>query len=256
MLMVVSPAKNLDYESPLATDKHTQPAFLDDACELIDQLKELEPHQVSNLMGISDKLGQLNAERYQQWHTPFTADNARPAVLAFNGDVYTGLAAQEFSDREFDVAQKRLRILSGLYGILRPLDLMQPYRLEMGTKFENKRGKDLYEFWGDTITGALNRELEADDGVLVNLASNEYFKSVKKKQLDARIITPQFKDWKNGQYKMISFYAKKARGLMARYAITNGITQADDLKGFDLAGYRFSEEESSRDNWTFLRDEQ
>ena len=256
MLMVVSPAKNLDYESPLPTDRHTQPVFLDDACELIDQLKTLEPHQVSNLMGISDKLGQLNAERYQQWHTPFTPENARPAVLAFNGDVYTGLAAQEFSDSDFEFAQNHLRILSGLYGILRPLDLMQPYRLEMGTKFENKRGKDLYEFWGDTITDALNRELEADDGVLINLASDEYFKSVRKKQLKARIIAPQFKDWKNGQYKMISFYAKKARGLMARYAITNNITQADDLKGFDLVGYRFSEEQSSGDNWTFLRDEQ
>jgi cytoplasmic iron level regulating protein YaaA (DUF328/UPF0246 family) len=254
--MVVSPAKNLDYESPLVTDRYTQPAFLDDACELIDQLKELEPHQVSNLMGISDKLGQLNAERYQQWHTPFTLDNARQAVLAFNGDVYTGLAAREFSDSEFEFAQKHLRILSGLYGILRPLDLMQPYRLEMGTKFENRRGKDLYEFWGGTITDALNRELEADEGVLLNLASNEYFKSIRKKQLDARIITPQFRDWKNGQYKMISFYAKKARGLMARYAITNNITRADDLKGFDLAGYRFSEEQSSGDNWTFLRDEQ
>ncbi|MFC4260183.1 peroxide stress protein YaaA [Marinobacter lacisalsi] len=256
MLMVVSPAKNLDYESPLATDRYTQPAFLDDACELIDQLKALEPHQVSNLMGISDKLGQLNAERYQQWHTPFTPDNARQAVLAFNGDVYTGLAAHEFNDSEFEFAQNHLRILSGLYGILRPLDLMQPYRLEMGTKFENKRGKDLYEFWGNTITDALNRELDADDGVLLNLASNEYFKSIRKKQLKARIITPQFKDWKNGQYKMISFYAKKARGLMARYAITNNINQADDLKGFDLAGYRFSEEHSSGDNWTFLRDEQ
>ena len=256
MLMVVSPAKNLDYESPLATEKHTQPQFLDDACELIDQLKTLEPHQVSNLMGISEKLGQLNAERFQQWHTPFTPENARPAALAFNGDVYTGLAAQDFSDKEFDFAQKHLRILSGLYGILRPLDLMQPYRLEMGTKFENKRGKDLYEFWGDIITDALNSELQADDGVLVNLASNEYFKSVRKKKLDARMITPQFKDWKNGQYKMISFYAKKARGLMCRYAITNGITRADDLKGFDLAGYRFSEEQSSGDNWTFLRDEQ
>ena len=256
MLMVVSPAKNLDYESPLATEKHTQPQFLDDACGLIDQLKTLEPHQVSNLMGISEKLGQLNTERFQQWHTPFTPENARPAALAFNGDVYTGLAAQEFSEKEFEFAQKHLRILSGLYGILRPLDLMQPYRLEMGTKFENKGGKDLYEFWGDIITDALNRELQTDDGVLVNLASNEYFKSVRKKKLDARIITPQFKDWKNGQYKMISFYAKKARGLMCRYAITNGITQADDLKGFDLAGYRFSEEQSSGDNWTFLRDEQ
>lgn len=256
MLMVISPAKNLDYESPLATEQHSQPAFLDHACELVDQLKTLEPHQLSNLMSISDKLGQLNADRYQQWHTPFTPDNARAAVLAFNGDVYTGLAAQEFSEKEFAFAQKHLRILSGLYGILRPLDLMQPYRLEMGTRLENKRGKDLYEFWGDIITDALNDELQAGDGVLVNLASNEYFKSVRKKKLNARIITPQFKDWKNGQYKMISFYAKKARGLMCRYAITHGITQADDLKGFDLAGYRFSEEQSSGDSWTFLRDEQ
>lgn len=256
MLMVISPAKNLDYESPLATEQHSQPAFLDHACELVDQLKTLEPHQLSNLMSISDKLGQLNADRYQQWHTPFTPDNARAAVLAFNGDVYTGLAAQEFSEKEFAFAQKHLRILSGLYGILRPLDLMQPYRLEMGTRLENKRGKDLYEFWGDIITDALNDELQAGDGILVNLASNEYFKSVRKKKLNARIITPQFKDWKNGQYKMISFYAKKARGLMCRYAITNSITQADDLKGFDLAGYRFSEEQSSGDSWTFLRDEQ
>lgn len=255
MLMVISPAKNLDYESPLATQKYTQPAFLDDACELIDQLKTLEPHQVSNLMGISDKLGQLNAERYQQWHTPFSPDNARPAVLAFNGDVYTGLDAPSFDDRDFDFAQDHLRILSGLYGILRPLDLMQPYRLEMGTKFENKRGKDLYAFWGNKLTMALNDELADEGQVLINLASNEYFKSVKKKELDGRIITPQFKDWKNGQYKMISFYAKKARGLMCAYAIKNRINDPEALKQFDSAGYYFSEEQSSDDNWVFLRDE-
>lgn len=256
MLMVISPAKNLDYESELPTGKHSQPDFLDDACELIDQLKELEPHQVSNLMGISDKLGQLNAERFQSWHTPFTPDNARPAALAFNGDVYTGLDAGSFSDKEFEFAQQHLRILSGLYGILRPLDLMQPYRLEMGTRFENKRGKDLYAFWGSKITDELNRLLKADDGVLINLASNEYFKSVRKKELDASVITPQFKDWKNGQYKMISFYAKKARGLMCRYAIQNGISNAEDLKGFNLDGYYFSAEQSDDKTWTFLRDEQ
>ncbi|MEQ5837556.1 peroxide stress protein YaaA [Marinobacter sp. NFXS9] len=255
MLMVISPAKNLDYESPLATQKYTQPAFLDDACELIDQLKTLEPHQVSNLMGISDKLGQLNAERYQQWHTPFSPDNARPAVLAFNGDVYTGLDAPSFNDRDFEFAQDHLRILSGLYGILRPLDLMQPYRLEMGTRFENKRGKDLYAFWGNKLTMALNDELADEGQVLINLASNEYFKSVKKKELDGRIITPQFKDWKNGQYKMISFYAKKARGLMCAYAIKNRINDPEALKQFDSAGYYFSEEQSSGDNWVFLRDE-
>ena len=256
MLMIISPAKTLDYESPLATQNHTQPDFLDDACELIDQLKELEPHQVSNLMSISDKLGQLNAERFRNWHTPFTLDNARQAVLAFKGDVYTGLDAESFSEEDFEFAQKHLRILSGLYGLLRPLDLMQPYRLEMGTRFENHRGKDLYAFWGNRLTEALNGLLADDDQVLVNLASNEYFKSVQKKHLDARLITPQFKDWKNGQYKMISFYAKKARGLMCRYAIQNRITDAEDLKGFDLEGYYFSSEHSDNNNWVFLRDEQ
>ncbi|MDR9425480.1 MAG: peroxide stress protein YaaA [Marinobacter sp.] len=255
MLMIISPAKTLDYESPLATETHTQPDFLDDACELIDQLKTLEPHQVSNLMNISDKLGQLNAERFRNWHTPFTPDNARPSVLAFKGDVYTGLDAESFSEEDFSFAQKHLRILSGLYGLLKPLDLMQPYRLEMGTKFENTRGKDLYAFWGRKITDALNQLLADDDKTLINLASNEYFKSVQKKNLDARLITPQFKDWKNGQYKMISFYAKKARGLMCRYAIQNRITNAEDLKGFNLDGYYFSEDQSDNNNWVFLRDE-
>ena len=255
MLMIISPAKTLDYDSPLATETYTQPDFLDDACELIDQLKALEPHQVSNLMSISDKLGQLNAERFRTWHTPFTPDNARQAILAFKGDVYTGLDAESFSEQDFAFAQKHLRILSGLYGLLKPLDLMQPYRLEMGTRFENQRGKDLYAFWGSKITEALNELLAQDDQVLVNLASNEYFKSVQKKQLDGRLITPQFKDWKNGQYKMISFYAKKARGLMCRYAIQNQITQADDLKGFNLEGYYFSEDQSDKNNWVFLRDE-
>jgi len=255
MLMIISPAKTLDYDSPLATETYTQPDFLDDACELIDQLKALEPHQVSNLMSISDKLGQLNAERFRTWHTPFTPDNARQAILAFKGDVYTGLDAESFSEQDFAFAQKHLRILSGLYGLLKPLDLMQPYRLEMGTRFENQRGKDLYAFWGSKITDALNKLLAQDDQVLVNLASNEYFKSVQTKQLDGRLITPQFKDWKNGQYKMISFYAKKARGLMCRYAIQNQITQADDLKGFNLEGYYFSEDQSDKNNWVFLRDE-
>lgn len=255
MLMVISPAKTLDYESPLATESHSQPDFLEDACELVDQLKTLEPHQISNLMHVSDKLGQLNADRYQTWHTPFSPANARQAILAFKGDVYTGLAAENFNESDFEFAQKHLRMLSGLYGVLKPLDLMQPYRLEMGTRFENSRGKDLYAFWGDRITDELNRLLSADDGVLVNLASNEYFKSVRKKTLNGRLVTPQFKDWKNGQYKMISFYAKKARGLMCRFAIENRITQANDLKGFDLEGYRFCTEQSDQDNWTFLRKE-
>ncbi|MBE0485890.1 peroxide stress protein YaaA [Marinobacter sp.] len=256
MLMIISPAKTLDYESPLATETYTQPDFLDDACELIDQLKGLEPHQVSNLMSISDKLGQLNAERFRSWSTPFTPANARQAILAFKGDVYTGLDAESFSADDFSFAQKHLRMLSGLYGLLKPLDLMQPYRLEMGTRFENQRGKDLYAFWGSKLTDALNRLLAEDDQVLVNLASNEYFKSVKKKDLEGRLVTPQFKDWKNGQYKMISFYAKKARGLMCRFAIQNRITQADDLKGFNLEGYYFSEDQSDKNNWVFLRDQQ
>ncbi|HTN32675.1 MAG TPA: peroxide stress protein YaaA [Marinobacter sp.] len=256
MLMVISPAKTLDYDSPLATKTFTQPEFLDNACELIDQLKTLEPHQVSNLMGISDKLGQLNADRFRSWHIPFTPDDARQAILAFKGDVYTGLDAYSFSEADFTFAQKHLRMLSGLYGILRPLDLMQPYRLEMGTKLKNARGKDLYAFWGNEITNEINRVLPSSGGVLVNLASNEYFKSIKTKNLEGRLVTPQFKDWKNGQYKIISFYAKKARGLMCRYAICNRITQADDLKKFDLDGYYFSESQSDENNWVFLRDEQ
>lgn len=254
MLMVVSPAKKLDYDSDLPTDQYTQPRFLEDARELIDRLKELEPHEVSNLMGISEQLGELNAQRYQQWHTPFTPDNARPAVLAFHGDVYQGLGAHRFSEGDFDFAQQHLRILSGLYGVLRPLDLMQPYRLEMGTKFQNPRGRDLYEFWRDRITESLNAELAADDGVLLNLASNEYFKAIDKKKLNARVITPQFKDWKNGQYKMVSFYAKKARGMMAAYVIQNRISDPDQAKRFDTDGYEFNEELSQGDNWVFTRD--
>jgi len=251
--MVVSPAKKLDYDSPLPTDKYTQPRFLENARELIDELKALEPHQVSSLMGISEPLGELNAQRYQEWHTPFTPDNARPCVLAFKGDVYEGMAPQTFSDKDFDFAQEHLRILSGLYGVLRPLDLMQPYRLEMGTKFENRRGKDLYAFWKETITNSLKEELQADDGVLLNLASNEYFKAVDHKNLNARIITPQFKDWKNGQYKMISFYAKKARAMMAAYVIQNKLTNPEDVQNFDTDGYAFNEELSSGDNWVFTR---
>lgn len=253
MLIVVSPAKTLDFESPLPTRTATTPGFLEDSRELIDQLKLLEPHQVSNLMGISAKLGELNADRFQQWHTPFTTENARQAALAFKGDVYTGLAADQFSEEDFAFAQDHMRILSGLYGLLRPLDLMQPYRLEMGTRFENTRGKDLYAFWGDKLTDELNKLLASDDGVLVNLASNEYFKAVRRKNLKGTVITPQFKDWKNGQYKMISFYAKKARGLMSAYIIRNRLTQTEDLKGFDYDGYAFNPELSKEKEWVFTR---
>lgn len=253
MLIVVSPAKTLDYESPVPTRTATTPDFLEDSRELIDQLRQLEPHQVSNLMSISAKLGELNAERFQQWQTPFNADNARQAALAFKGDVYTGLAADQFSEDDFAFAQIHMRILSGLYGLLRPLDLMQPYRLEMGTRFENKRGKDLYAFWGDKLTEALNAQLAKDDGVLINLASNEYFKAVNHKKLKGTIITPQFKDYKNGQFKIISFYAKKARGLMSAYIIRNRLTSVEDLKGFDTDGYAFNPELSKDREWVFTR---
>lgn len=254
MLLVISPAKNLDYETPAKTKQKSEPEFLDDAQQLIDELRELAPQDISSLMGISDKLGVLNYDRYQEWSTPFTEDNAKQAVLAFNGDVYTGLDANSFKADEFKFAQKHLRILSGLYGLLKPLDLMQPYRLEMGTKFANQRGKDLYQFWGETITEALNKQLKSvKSDVLVNLASNEYFKSVKPKLLNAEVITPVFKDWKGDKYKIISFYAKKARGLMAAYIIKNKLTDVEAIKGFDYEGYSFNEGMSSAKEWVFTR---
>jgi hypothetical protein len=254
MLVVVSPAKNLDYDSLLTTQKHSQPALLDHSQILIDRCKKLSPANISSLMGISDKLAGLNAARFGEWQQPFTTDNARPALLAFNGDVYTGIDAKTLTEQDFDYAQQHLRILSGLYGLLKPLDLMQAYRLEMGSKLDNERGANLYQFWGDIITEALNTALaEQGDNILVNLASNEYFKSVKKKSFTGDIITPAFKDWKNGQYKIISFFAKKARGLMARYIIENQINQPEDLKGFDVAGYQFSGEFSQGNEWVFIR---
>ena len=256
MLDVVSPAKNLDFESPIPVDTFTQPAMLDQLDHLVKFCKALSPADIASLMSISDKLSVLNADRFAEFSRPFTPDNARQAMYAFNGDVYTGLDAYSLSERDVTFAQSHLRILSGLYGLLRPLDLMQAYRLEMGTKLATDKGKDLYQYWGEDITQVLNQALaEQGDNVLVNLASNEYFKSVKKKSLEAMIITPNFKDLKNGQYKVISFFAKKARGLMARYIIQNQLTDVEQLKGFDLAGYRFSEEQSSPTDFVFLRDE-
>lgn len=261
MLMVVSPAKTLDYDTPPVTTASSQPDFLKQAGSLIRQLRTLTPADLGSLMKISDKLAQLNVARFEAWQQPFTPDNAKQAVLAFKGDVYTGLDAETLTEKQFQFAQKHLRILSGLYGVLRPLDLMQAYRLEMGTKFANtsffnKGGKDLYAFWGGQITEKLNEEVAAKKHkVLVNLASNEYFKSVKPKQLDVPVITPVFKDWKNGQYKIISFYAKKARGLMCRYAIDQKITKAEQLKGFDYEGYAYNESMSSDSEWVFIREE-
>jgi cytoplasmic iron level regulating protein YaaA (DUF328/UPF0246 family) len=254
MLMVVSPAKTLDYESELPIQESTQPEMLEESQQLIDQLKKLTPADVASLMKLSDKLADLNVNRFAHWKQPFNADNARPAIYAFKGDVYTGLDAYSFNKKQMTFAQKHLRILSGLYGLLRPLDLMQPYRLEMGTKFANKKGANLYEFWGDTITDKLNDSLKKGE-VILNLASNEYFKSVNTKSLKGEVVTPVFKDQKNGNYKIISFYAKKARGMMAAYVINNQINDAEAIKQFDVAGYRFSEIQSKNNEWVFLRDE-
>lgn len=256
MIIVISPAKTLNFDTPAATKKFSQPAFLDDSSILIDQLKTLEPDQIGQLMSISSKLATLNSNRYYEWKRPFNLKNAKQAMYAFKGDVYTGLDAETLNSDDVDFAQDHLRILSGLYGVLRPLDLMQPYRLEMGTQLKNVRGNNLYEFWGDTIAEAINQDLQKQKSeVLINLASNEYFKSIRTDKLNARIITPVFKDQKNGVYKIISFYAKKARGLMSRYIIQNKLLTAEEIKKFDVAGYYFNESASGENEWVFLRDE-
>jgi len=254
MLIVISPAKTLDFETPAVTQTHSQPDLLGRSEALIDVLSTKSPSDIEKLMKLSPKLAELNVDRYHQWSRPFTQDNAKQAVLAFKGDVYTGLEAESFSDSDFEFAQQHLRILSGLYGVLRPLDLMQAYRLEMGIKLENPEGKNLYEFWGNEITEKLNQQLsDLNSQTLLNLASNEYFKSVKKKELNADIVTPAFKDWKNGQYKMISFYAKKARGLMSAWVIKNQITDLEQLSQFNVDGYQYSENDSDPLNPLFLR---
>lgn len=254
MLLVVSPAKKLDFESPLVTTKISQPVLLEHSEILIERCIKLSPDQIASLMKLSDKLAGLNAARFGEWSLPFTSSNARQAILAFNGDVYNGLDAASFNDTDFDFAQKHFRILSGLYGLLKPLDLMQPYRLEMGTKLDTVRGSNLYQFWGNIITNELNKTLvEQGDDFLINLASNEYFKAVNKKSINATIITPQFKDWKNDQYKMISFFAKKARGLMARYIIQNQLTDVEELKNFDLAGYQYNKALTKGNDLVFTR---
>ncbi|PJE80839.1 hypothetical protein CI610_00182 [invertebrate metagenome] len=255
MLMVISPAKKLDYSSPVTVKQHSQPRMQDQALILIKELKKLSPDALSELMHISDKLAQLNTARFQAWSKPFTTDNARQALLAFKGDVYIGLAAETLNASGLSFAQEHVRILSGLYGVLRPLDLMQAYRLEMGTQFANDRGRDLYHFWGQKITELLNQDLATLNSCqLVNLASNEYFKSVKTPGLEAEVITPVFKDWKGGKYKIVSFYAKKARGLMVRYAIDHSISEPENLKTFDYGGYRFNPAMSSEHTWIFTRD--
>ncbi len=256
MILVLSPAKTLDYDTPTQINTYSQPTMLTQAQELIDQLQGISPQDLAALMKLSDKLAALNVARYGSWQQPFDSNNAKQAVLAFKGDVYSGLDAASLSADDLQWAQAHLRILSGLYGLLRPLDLMQAYRLEMGTKLANAKGKDLYAFWDHQITEQLNQELaQQSHPILVNLASNEYFKAVKKKHLAAEIITPVFKDQKNGQFKIISFYAKKARGLMARWIIENRITDITHIKQFDSAGYYYSNQHSSGNEWVFLRNE-
>ncbi len=256
MIIVLSPAKSLDYQTPAQTTSHTFPIFIDEAAELVSYLRKFSAADLGSLMEISEALANLNVERYANWSTKFTAQNAKQALLAFNGDVYEGLQAPTLSADDLAYAQDHLRILSGLYGVLRPLDWMQPYRLEMGTRLATKRGKDLYAFWGELITTALNKQLEENGGAanVINLASVEYFKSVKPKQLKASVITPVFEDLQKGQYKVISFYAKRARGLMARYAILNRIGDPQQLQGFNEEGYAFAPEVSDASRWVFRRD--
>jgi len=254
MLIVLSPAKSLDYTTPSTTDVHTLPDFIARSAELIEILKTLSPAEVGGLMHISDALAHLNVTRFSSWSKKFSSANAKQAILAFNGDVYEGLDAASLSAKQLTYAQSRVRILSGLYGILRPLDLMQPYRLEMGTKLANAGGKNLYAFWHDTVTLALNHELaKLKTDVVVNLASDEYFKVVRPKVLEASIVAPVFEDWKNGKYKIISFYAKRARGLMARYATVNKLTDPEQLKEFDVEGYQFVAKDSDAGRWVFRR---
>jgi cytoplasmic iron level regulating protein YaaA (DUF328/UPF0246 family) len=255
MLAVLSPAKTLDYDTPPTTRKATQPEFLERAGELVAEARTLTPAAIRELMGVSEQIAELNHRRFMNWAAPFDLDNAKQAVLAFQGDVYTGLDAASLSAAQLAFAQKHLRILSGLYGVLRPLDLMQPYRLEMGLRFANPAGGNLYDFWGGSIAGSLGRALrKSGTPVLLNLASNEYFRAVQVKALDAEVITPVFKDLKGGRYKVVSFYAKKARGQMARYIIDRELDDPEALKAFDVAGYRYSRGDSSARELVFTRD--
>jgi len=254
MKFLISPAKTLDLTSKPSLDKFSYPSLLEESEQLIDAIKPCTPVDIASMMKLSDKLATLNVSRYHEWQKEHTPNNSRPAIYTFMGDVYTGLDAYTLNESEMDYAQNNLRILSGLYGLLKPLDLMQAYRLEMGTRLANPKGSNLYQFWGDTIVDKINEELEEGE-LLVNLASNEYFKAVNKKKLTVPLISPNFLDEKNGQFKVISFYAKKARGLMARYLIENQCQTLDDIKAFDIAGYRYDPSQSSKDAPVFIRPE-
>jgi len=255
MITVLSPAKTLDYKSPSKAKRATEPELLDQSERLVDVMRKKSPKKIAQLMSVNSQIADLNYQRYQEWCTPFTKDNAKQAIHAFQGDVYRGLKADSFDENDLTFAQDYLRILSGLYGLLRPLDLMQAYRLEMGTKLRTTRGKNLYEFWKDRITDNLNQALSKEqDPILVNLASNEYFNSINPKKLKARVITPTFKDLKNGEYKFIQTYGKEARGYLTRFIIKNKINDPEEMKAFDLEGYYYSPEMSSETEPVFLRD--
>ena len=257
MLALISPAKTLDYETALPTDVHTLPRLLTHSQQLIDSSRQLSATQIADLMKVSEKIAQLNVARFKDWQPEFNFSNARQAVFAFKGDVYTGLDAYALNDSQIEYAQQHLRMLSGLYGLLRPLDLMMPYRLEMGTKLHNVRGHNLYQFWDHHITDLINQDLaNAESELLLNLASDEYYKSVNVAEIRAEIIKPVFLDQKSGKYKVISFYAKKARGLMARYMIENQLQRIEDLKSFNLDGYYFDSGSSIHGELVFKRDEQ
>ena len=254
MIVILSPAKTLDFDTPPTVAEYTQPAFLDQSQLLIKKLRKLPAPALGKLMNISDALAQLNTQRFKDWVLPFAPDNAKQAVLTFNGDVYEGLAAPTLPSDALHFAQDHLRILSGLYGLLRPLDLIQPYRLEMGTSLLTTRGKDLYAFWGERLTDALNDALQQSGaGVLVNLASDEYFRAVKAKKLAVPVIQPVFEDWSNGKFKVISFYAKRARGMMARFVVTGRLTDPERLQGYSAEGYAFDASASDTGRWVFRR---
>ena len=256
MLAIISPAKTLDFETLSLTNSSSCPEFLDHSQNLIDTLRTLPQSKLCSLMSISSKLAALNEQRYQDWSLPFTTSNAKQAIMAFKGDVYTGFTFEEYNEKDFAYAQKHLRILSGLYGHLRPLDLIQPYRLEMGTKLATPQGKNLYDFWGSKLTNALNGAIKNSGiQILVNLASNEYYNAVDKTVLQGRVITPIFKDYKNGDLKIISFFAKKARGAMSDYLVRHRINKPEGLKEFKGLGYRFNENLTKNDNWVFTRKE-
>lgn len=254
MIAIISPAKTLDFKSPVQTKVFTQPDLLENSKILINELQKFNPKEISQLMKVNDSIAFLNFERFLSWRIPFTIDNAKQALLAFKGQVYVGLDAKSLTENDLIFAQDKLRVLSGLYGVLRPLDLIQPYRLEMGIKLKNPKGKNLYEFWNSKITKVINQELKNHKyKTLINLASNEYFKAIKPQLLNAEIITPVFKESKGNGFKVITVYAKTARGLMSRFIIQNKIENPSDIKAFDTDGYLFNKDLSTEKEWVFTR---